>query len=483
MGGLGGTRWRTIVIAASDTHNKSGADYVCSGTSDEATINRAITDLEAHASSASLGRIVLLEGNYTCSGRILINALGARVLAIEGMSGNSQSDNSVGGTRINSSETTNNAIDIAGAGGDVGSCVIIENIELRSASTAAAIGSRDMTIKVNNCRITNTAGDGITQSNSTGGSSNTVIDNNYVTAAGGKRGISVSAGPTRGNVSYVRNNVVNISGAGTGIQTGNDLSSTPSYHVSDNTVYSSSTTSSTGIQFSGTSTQNNVCVDNFVFKAAVGISMAGYKNIIANNLIEQCPIGIRDGAFQLDASFIVGNHIIDPSTVGITIGTQNCTRNGILGNKVVGYATTVPLACQVNGLAVGTHVYYNDFDSGVTTPISDSGSGTLTAFGIPSGGSAGQLLAKVTSASGDVAWVTDYVQAAISAAGDLIVGTGANAFTALHKAGTLPMGPTWSQRILVDTSDAPGVKWGPTVTVGTVAPTSPQPGDIWLDTT
>lgn len=71
----------------------------------------------------------------------------------------------------------------------------------------------------------------------------------------------------------------------------------------------------------------------------------------------------------------------------------------------------------------------------------------------------------------------------MAATGDLVVGTGAGTITTLHKAGALQMGESWSERVLVTSSDSPGVKWGPTITVGSVAPTNPQPGDIWLDTT
>ncbi|HXJ70260.1 MAG TPA: hypothetical protein VNM39_15235, partial [Verrucomicrobiae bacterium] len=85
----------------------------------------------------------------------------------------------------------------------------------------------------------------------------------------------------------------------------------------------------------------------------------------------------------------------------------------------------------------------------------------------------------------DVQWVDDDVKATITAMGDLIVGLSAGTYTALHTAGSLAMGPSWSERILVtDSSTSPaGVKWGPLVTVGNVAPTSPRPGDIWMDTT
>lgn len=485
LGRAGGTRWRTIVIAASNTINPSGADYECTGSGDEKIINAAIVALEAKASSANLGRIVLLEGQYNLGATITISALTSRQLAIEGMGGTAQSDLGVPATRLIGSGdfpifTTN------GVGGDPSGTLILENMALDAASTVAAISTRDMTLHVRNCRIVNTgvSGAGIAQLNSTGGSSNTIIDGNYVVAGTGGTGIFIAAGPTRGTMSYVRNNTVNISGAGTGIATGNDLSSIPSYHINDNTIYGGGAASSVGISLHGTSTQNNVVCDNFIRNVAVGIQIAGYKNIVANNLLEICQTGISDGAFQLDATFIVGNNIIDSSAVGISVGTQNCIKVGILGNKIVGYNLTVPVGIKVLGNATGTHVYYNDYDSGVTSGVVDTGTGTISQFGIPSGGTIGQLLTKNSSGAGDVSWQTDPVVAAITAVGDLLVGTGAGAFTMLHKSSAMPSGDTYSARILMDDPASPGVKWGPTLTVSKgIAPTTPQPGDIWLDTT
>ena len=64
-------RTATLIVAASNSSaaSKSGADYVCTGANDETVINSAIDSLPANG-----GRVVLLEGVYTCTGSIVIDS-------------------------------------------------------------------------------------------------------------------------------------------------------------------------------------------------------------------------------------------------------------------------------------------------------------------------------------------------------------------------------------------------------------------------
>jgi len=55
----------TIIVAASDSRGKTQADYICTGTSDETTINNALTE-------GAGGKVFLLEGTYTIDGSILV---------------------------------------------------------------------------------------------------------------------------------------------------------------------------------------------------------------------------------------------------------------------------------------------------------------------------------------------------------------------------------------------------------------------------
>ncbi len=69
-GASGKGRSATIVVAAngSTANSKAAADYVCTGTNDEITINTAIAALPSNG-----GRVVLMEGTYTCTNPITID--------------------------------------------------------------------------------------------------------------------------------------------------------------------------------------------------------------------------------------------------------------------------------------------------------------------------------------------------------------------------------------------------------------------------
>ena len=60
----------TVVVAAynSSPSGRSGANFVCAGVNDELVINEAINSLPSEG-----GKVVLLEGNYTCTGPILVD--------------------------------------------------------------------------------------------------------------------------------------------------------------------------------------------------------------------------------------------------------------------------------------------------------------------------------------------------------------------------------------------------------------------------
>ena len=80
-GGAGGiskyVRGATLVVAASDSKDTSNADYVCTGTDDQNTINTAISNLPS-----SGGTILLMEGNYNLSDYININKARVRLVGM-----------------------------------------------------------------------------------------------------------------------------------------------------------------------------------------------------------------------------------------------------------------------------------------------------------------------------------------------------------------------------------------------------------------
>lgn len=78
-GGGGGKPYATAVVAASDSTatGAASADYVCSGTADQGTINTAINSLTVG------GRVLLLEGTYNITGDI--NISGKSNITLEGI--------------------------------------------------------------------------------------------------------------------------------------------------------------------------------------------------------------------------------------------------------------------------------------------------------------------------------------------------------------------------------------------------------------
>lgn len=76
-GSSGGKEYATLVVAASDTHatGKATADFVCTGTNDETTIEAALALLDDETGFTG-GEIVLLEGNYSLGGNITITQNG-----------------------------------------------------------------------------------------------------------------------------------------------------------------------------------------------------------------------------------------------------------------------------------------------------------------------------------------------------------------------------------------------------------------------
>lgn len=478
-----GTRWRTIVIAASNSSaaGRKAADYRCSGADDQNVINTAINALQNRSGTTSIGRIVLLEGLYNLSDRILINALGSRMIAIEGMGGGAGvgADTTVAGTIINSTHTSNNAIFLGGNSLAAGSTVILENIKFNLGSSAAAVGSRDMGLVVRQCTITQSGGGGgITQTNSTGHSGHTRIENNFIVCTGGGFGVEVAGAPSNQFQARVTGNHIKMTGSGAiGIKTDNNASNVPSYEVSDNYIVGSTTSGAGyGILCAGNSTAQNMVANNVVINHNTGISIAGFQSIVTGNLIQTCAYGIDTSPFINDNLMITGNSLLDCATAGVRIQIGN--RNTVIGNKLGKPNTTAVNAVVLGpGTPTNTMILYNDWNgatSGAT--IVDGGTGTFVSSDIPSGGAANYVLKKLTATSGDIGWALDPAIDQIGAAGDLLVGLAADQLINLGI-------DRDGQILMTDSTQVGKVKWGPKLTISNVQPTLPRPGDIWIDTT
>ncbi len=60
----------TLVVAASNAKNPSRADYVCTGTNDQTTINAALAALPVNNAGQKGGKVLLTEGDYSLGGTI-----------------------------------------------------------------------------------------------------------------------------------------------------------------------------------------------------------------------------------------------------------------------------------------------------------------------------------------------------------------------------------------------------------------------------
>lgn len=489
-----GSRWRTIVIAASDSSaaGRKGADYRCSGVGDEAVINAAIAALETRAATASLGRIVLLEGTYSLAAQITVNTLTRRQIAIEGMgSGTGQSiavGGTVAGTVLVLASTSDNAIFCGGSSASSGSTVIIENLAVRGGSSSPLIAGRDMTMVVRNCNVIQTStGGGIQQTASTGAAPNTRIEKCSVVCTGGGSGSGIEAqvGPAPGGATsaHIEGNYVEMaSTSAKAVALGNNGGTVPNYLVRGNHLVGPGTSgTSFGIGTLGTSVQRCVVEGNLIVNFNTGVSLSGYQHVVVGNAINSCAVGFQDAVFQLDYSLIGANNIYG-CTTGVNIGSTggtSCTGNSIIGNRISQGTSAIVIGSH----ATATGLYANDINSGGT--VTDGGTSTRTLTGLPAGGTAGQLLTKNSATDYDASWTTyvDTVLAAIAAKGDLIVGTAAGTITNLQLSAATAGDSYSGQILLTDPTSVTGLKWGPTVTVGNVAPTSPKAGDIWIDTT
>lgn len=465
-----GTRWATLVIAASDSTpaGQATADYVCTGSNDAATINAAILALTDRASTTSLGRIVLLEGTYRIGATaIQTSALAGRALHIQGMGGGTGHTTTRGATYILA--PSGSAFSFVGSGAASGSSVEITDVHVVGGGATAAIKGQDCPMRIERCTVTNSGtGGAISQSNTTGASGITHIVNCIVasTHASGSA-ISVDVGAGLDEPIFVIGN--RVSQAGTtvpAISCGNNISTIPSYMVADNYVLGGSA----GIFIRGNSTEASAVSGNVVRNASIGYLIAGYSHVVSGNSAISCTTGFST-ANAIDAQYIdfTGNNIYGctnafllPSGVSVTI----------IGNK----AALCSNAYTISGGVTGTFVGYNDFGG---TTGTDSGTSTTFASGVPSGGTSQFVLKKLSGTSGDFGWALDPAIDAIAAKGSVLVGTAADALASVT--------PTKDAQLFVsDSAQTTGVKWGRRLFVQTTDPAlsiTPDLGDIWIDTT
>ena len=469
-----GTRWATIVIAASNSSSlsKETADYVCSGSGDQVTINTAITALLAERTATNpAGRIVFLEGTYNFTAQISVNNLSGRHLIFQGM-GAGGYGSSLGGTKFNN--TGSGAIfGFAGSSSSSGSSVTIEGIHMVSGGTTAIINAVDMPITVRGCALSSTGSGGcISQTNTTGTSGGTrILDNIIQSSAAGAPCVKVDVGSGLDTPIIVRGNYISGASTSVGVDCRNNISTIPAYGVVNNFI-EGCTSTGIGIRLAGNSTEDCMVANNVVRNCGTGIQAAGYRHTITGNTVYNCTTGIG-GASALDMQYtqISGNNV-ESCTTGFVV-VAGAVRVTIIGNKAANCTTSYTVAATASNTFIG----FNDFgSSGAGT---DAGTGTQLPQGLTAGGTINQVLKKNSSADYDASWALDPAIDAITAKGDMLVGSAADTLTVL--------GAGRDQTIVQsDSSQASGRKNGPAIYVQSTDPSltyTTAVGDIWIDTT
>lgn len=362
-----GTRWATIVIAASDSTalSKSTADFVCSGTSDDVIINRAIASLTSVRIGEGLGRIVLLEGTYRVTSAIGTSAgLAERHLVIQGMG-----SGGVGGIPATRVIATNNAACFAfnGGSGSTGSAITLMDIAMSNASSSAAtINNRDMCLLLRDCRVVNTVAGAVNLDNSLGSSGGSHITNNYIIAAGAGQGIFADVGSGVDSPILIQNNLV-VTVGGNAIECMTNISTVPSYVVTGN--HCEGNNAAIGIRVRGNNSQDCEVVGNNVRFFATGIEMSGSRNVVAANMVSTCTTGVQ--LFGAIVTAVIANNIYN-CTTGVLL-SNNAQTPTVMSNKYSACTT----GTTVNAGVTDAGVFFND-TFGCTTALNDSGTATRT---------------------------------------------------------------------------------------------------------
>ena len=467
-GSANGTRWATIVIAASDSteNSKATADYVCGGSGDQAVINAAITALQGRSGTIPAGRIVLLEGTYYCSSSISCNALGIRTLVIVGM-GAGGFGSSLGATKVVATSSSP-AFSFAGSSAAAGSNVIIRDIHIATGS-GGGIRSADMPMTVENCVITG-ATYAYLSANTTGTGGASRFSRNYVYMSAAVDAVTIGVGASSDIPTIISENIIQITGNGRGIVTQNQLSTIPTYCITDNVVFGTTATGSgVGIETLGNSSENSVISGNLVRTINTGISVAGYRNNVSGNIVESAVTGYRTSSDSQYLGFMA--NLASQCTTAFVLA-NNAIRPTILGNKAAVCTTAYTVASGVTSAFIG----YNDFGGATGT---DSGTGTQTPQGIPSGGTSNQVLKKNSSTDYDVSWALDPTMDLAAAKGDILVATAVDVLAAMSVGRDQTV-------LMADSSQSNGRKNGPAIYVQSTDPSltyTTAVGDIWIDTT
>jgi parallel beta-helix repeat protein len=382
--GVSARRSNTIIIAAHDSRDILRADYVCSGTDDQETINRAISTIASQG-----GTVVLLEGTY-----ILTNSINlVSNIAIVGQGRGTVlklADNVIGefriiyGLEVNGIIVSNLKIDATNLAYDT----YIEGVYLYKVTNS----------KVSTCwfeggdtyRISgvvlyysnnNIIEGNIFYNNSLcidlENSTYNVVANNVI--LGGDGGIALFSSDKNtiiGNISRYSPEGIYIETSKNNTVTGNVLLN---YSTGVNLIESESNTIVGNVHRDGLSafqligSSNNIIEANIIEENSVGmfLDQDSNKNTIISNEFQDNEKGIR--LFRTCSHNIITSNSLLSNEIGILLESA-CNFN-LISNNIVRFCSNYGIriassSCE-NNVVHGNDLYQN------ATDFSDEGSGTI----------------------------------------------------------------------------------------------------------
>ena len=490
-----GTRWATLVIAASDstTKSRSKADYVCNGSNDAAQIQTAINEI---ASRSKPGRIVFLEGTYTITTPLVIDTTTGHEVVLQGMSvGKDGNSNCI----LQASGLTSTSV-LRLNGSDLFSATPFPNfglIDMTIINGAGGgvefVGNTYGSVMMDRCYISGGPAFWTSSASLLSSIQGCFLTNSTFISTGGNYAIDISAST---EVVIADCQITGASAGGIALRsTGGD----GGHQTIRNCRIDGST--SIGIlmwydNFSGVPSDRCILDGNRISGFDYGIYMQrNNSSLIHGNYIYNChTYGIRvdsGASYGSDWPVVQSNEIVTCSGGIYISGFAN--RASVIGNVV---RNTSP-SYVVDSTCSNTMDLANDWGTGT---ISDSGSGSVhyspgavtdwIGYHRARKNSTGSTFARhrfnfiegvgvtITVADDSVddevdITITSAITSLIAAKGDLLVGLAA---------GTIDRLPTDrdGQILVSDSGTLRGVKWGPKLTVSKTAPTSPMPGDIWM---
>jgi parallel beta-helix repeat protein len=310
----GGKRTATRIVAANNSLDKTGADYVCDGVADQVEINQAINDLPT-----SGGRVLLLEGTYNISGSITIlknnvtlegQGVGTKLFLVNGANCHV--------IQVGNGSTVLEGIRIAN--------LIIDGNRSNQYGTCYGIyfyGSPSYLITksiIENCRVENCRSYGIFLAYS---NENVVV----------------------GNQSRLNVTGITLDTSNNNIITGNQLNSNSVYGIflfnsNKNAVTGNQVNSNNGEAIIIYFSNNNTVTGNQVNSNS---SVGFYLYFANDNTLTGNQVNLNGGSgfylYSSDYNSIVGNRCSGNGGYGINISDSGCDNNLVVKNYLTGNTT------------------------------------------------------------------------------------------------------------------------------------------------